>query len=82
MQNTTPRMNENAIEASLWDMPGWDAPTLRELADRVEHQFGSLPALSGLETLGLGRDEALAPCDVHMVCDLLGVPAADFGLDV
>ena len=60
----------------------WEGPTLSELADRVEHQFGQAPALAGIYTLGFGRDEPLTPCDVHLVCDLLGLPAEDFGVDV
>jgi hypothetical protein len=59
----------------------WEGPTLRELAERVEHQFGQAPALAGIYTLGFGRDEALTPCDVLRVCDLLGLPAEDFGVD-
>ena len=60
----------------------WEAPTVRELADRVEHQFGNAPALANIYTLGFGSDEPLSPCDVHLVCDLLGLPAEDFGVDV
>ena len=60
----------------------WQAPTLRELADRVEHQFGQLPALSEIHALGFARDEPLAPCDIYLVCDLLGLPATDFGRDI
>ncbi len=91
MQSSTHRFSEGVAEAQIvhglqtsprQHRPAWDAPTLRELAERVQHQFGSLSSLSGLETLGLGRDEPLSPGDVHLVCDLLGVPAADFGLDV
>ncbi len=90
MQKTTPRTIQSGAESAFagpasfeaaWD-PGWDAPTLRELADRVEHQFGSLPMLAGLENLGFARDEALTPGDVQQVCTLLGVPAVDFGLDM
>ena len=60
----------------------WQGPTLRELADRVEHQFGQVSALADLDSFGFARDEPLTPCDVYMVCDQLGVPAADFGVDV
>ena len=60
----------------------WDGPTLHELADRVEHQFGEAPALAGIYTLGFAQDEPLSPCDIHLVCDLLGLPAEDFGVDV
>jgi hypothetical protein len=60
----------------------WEGPTLPELADRVAHQFGELPALAGVHALGFANDEPLTPGDVREVCDLLGLPAADFGLDV
>ena len=90
MQNTTPRTTQSGADGAFpgpsrldatWDA-SWDAPTLRELADRVEHQFGSLPALAGLDSLGFARDEALTPGDVHQNCALLGLPAEDFGLDM
>lgn len=59
----------------------WEGPTLAELADRVEHQFGTAPGLAGIFTLGFGRDEPLTPSDVHEVCEHLGLPAEDFGVD-
>lgn len=64
-----------------WDDVDWDRPTLAELADRVEHQFGETPGLAGIFTLGFGRDEPLTPSDVHEVCEHLGLPAEDFGVD-
>ena len=59
----------------------WEGPTLKELVERVEHQFGQTPALAGVFTLGFGRDEPLTPGDIRAVCDHLGLPATDFGLD-
>jgi len=59
----------------------WDGPTLLELVQRVEHQFGQTPALAGVFMLGFGRDEPLTPGDIQAVCDHLGLPAEDFGLD-
>lgn len=59
----------------------WDGPTLRELVERVEHQFGQAPALSGVFMLGFAPDEPLTPGDIQAVCDHLGLPAEDFGLD-
>ena len=59
----------------------WDGPTVREMVERVEHQFGATPGLSGLFALGFGSDEWLTPGDVQAVCDHLGLPAADFGVD-
>ena len=66
--------------AHNWDEL-WEGPTLRELVEHVEHQFGQTPALAGVFTLGFGRDEPLTPGDVQAVCDHLGLPATDFGLD-
>lgn len=59
---------------------GWEGPTLAELAERVEHQFGDTPGLAGIFTLGFGRDEPLTPSDIHQVCEHLGLPAEDFGV--
>lgn len=59
----------------------WDGPTLRELVDNVEHQFGETPGLFGVFALGFGNDEPLTPGDVQAVCDHLGLPAEDFGID-
>lgn len=70
------------ISGAHLDPEGWEGPTLGELAERVEHQFGQTPALSGIYMLGFARDEPLTQCDIHMVCDLLGLPAEDFGVDV
>ena len=66
--------------ADDWDEL-WDGPTLRELVDRVEHQFGQTPGLASVFTLGFGSDEPLTPGDIQAVCDHLGLPAEDFGLD-
>ena len=59
----------------------WDSLTLRELVERVEHQFGATPGLSGVFALGFGSDEWLTPGDIQAVCDHLGLPAEDFGVD-
>lgn len=59
----------------------WEGPTLRELVEKVEHQFGQTPALATLFTMGFARDEELTPGDIQAVCDHLGLPAEDFGLD-
>jgi hypothetical protein len=71
-----------SVEVARVRWPDWQPPTLPELAARLEHQFGKLPALAGVHLLGFASDEALTPWDVREVCDLLGVPAADLGLDV
>jgi hypothetical protein len=54
---------------------------LRELVERVEHQFGETPGLSSVFALGFGSDEWLTPGDIQAVCDHLGLPAEDFGVD-
>jgi hypothetical protein len=59
----------------------WDSLTLRDLVERVEHQFGETPGLSSVFSLGLGSDEWLTPGDIQAVCDHLGLPAEDFGVD-
>ena len=59
----------------------WDGPTMRELVERVEHQFGQTPGLASIFTLGFASDEPLTPGDIQAVCDHLGLPAEDFGLD-
>jgi hypothetical protein len=59
----------------------WDSLTLRELVERVEHQFGTAPGLSSVFALGFGSDEWLTPGDIQAVCDHLGLPAEDFGVD-
>jgi hypothetical protein len=64
------------VEDSLWD-----SITLRELVERVEHQFGETPGLSGVFALGFGSDEWLTPGDIQAVCEHLGLPAEDFGID-
>lgn len=71
----TPLTSEDSSEA-------WEGPTLHELANRVEHQFGDTPGLAGIYTLGFGRDELLTPGDIRSVCDHLGLPAEDFGIAV
>ena len=67
--------------ASALEDESWEGPTLRELVERVEHQFGQAPALTTVFMMGFARDEALTPGDVQAVCDHLGLPAEDFGLD-
>lgn len=62
------------------DLP-WDSLTLSDLVERVEHQFGATPGLSGVFALGFGSDEWLTPGDIQAVCDHLGLPAEDFGVD-
>jgi hypothetical protein len=71
-----------SVDAAAARWTDWQPPTLPELAARLEHQFGKLSALAGVHSLGFASDEPLTPWDVREVCDLLGVPAADLGLDV
>ena len=79
----TPALSVRAVppSAAAHARPrGWEGPTLAELAERVEHQFGDTPGLAGIFTLGFGRDEPLTPGDIHEVCEHLGLPAEDFGV--
>lgn len=71
---------DGARSGGDWLDGDWQGPTLAELAERVEHQFGNAPGLAGIFTLGFGRDEPLTPSDVHEVCEHLGLPAEDFGV--
>jgi len=58
----------------------WHGPTLREFVRQIEHEFGRQVDLSGLRLSGLARDEPLDPSDIRSLCDLLGLPAEDFGV--
>ena len=58
----------------------WHGPTLREFVQQIEHEFGRSLDLSGLRHAGLARDEPLDPSDIRELCDLLGLPAEDFGV--
>lgn len=66
---------------AIEEVSPWDSLTLRELVARVEHQFGETPGLSSVFALGFGSDEWLTPGDIQAVCDHLGLPAEDFGVD-
>lgn len=59
---------------------GWHGPTLREFVQQIEHEFGRQVDLSGLRLSGFAGDEALDPSDIRSLCELLGLPAEDFGV--
>lgn len=59
---------------------GWHGPTLREFVQQIEHEFGRQIDLSGLRLSGFASDEALDPSDIRSLCELLGLPAEDFGV--
>jgi hypothetical protein len=59
---------------------GWHGPTLREFVRQIEHEFGRQVDLSGLCLSGLAGNEALEPADIRSLCELLGLPAEDFGV--
>jgi hypothetical protein len=59
----------------------WQGPTLKEFCDRVEHEFGASTAIMGLPIAPGGGDESLAPADVRLLCDQLGIPPEDFGVE-
>lgn len=69
-----------ASSAPLPSILGWHGPTLREFAEQIEHEFGRNVDLSGLRLSGLASDEALDPSDIRSLCELLGLPAEDFGV--
>ena len=59
----------------------WRGPTVAEFVERVEREFGAAGDLTRLLDDGMLRDEPLAPADVRDLCDQLGVPAEDFGVE-
>lgn len=58
----------------------WDRPTFAEFVERLEHQFGLGDEADGFLTAGIGRDEALSPEVIRLLCGQLGVPPEDFGV--
>jgi hypothetical protein len=59
---------------------GWNGPTLSEFVEQIEHEFGTQVDLSSLRLSGLAGNEALEPADIRSLCELLGLPAEDFGV--
>lgn len=59
----------------------WQGPTLSEFCERVEREFGASTEIMGLPVAPGGSDESLAPSDVRLLCDQLGIPAEDFGVE-
>jgi hypothetical protein len=64
------------------DGPGpWDRPTVAEFIQRVEHQFGFDADATGLLLDGYRGSDRLAEEDIRLLCDRLGLPATEFGVD-
>ena len=59
----------------------WDRPTVGEFIRRAEHQFGTSGDQVSRLLAGYRRSERLASNDVRELCDRLGLPATDFGVD-
>ncbi len=59
----------------------WAGPTVAEFAARVESEFGTPGDLTRLLREGMLPDESLEPDEVRELCDQLGVPAEDFGVE-
>ena len=59
----------------------WDGPTVGEFVERVEREFGAAPDLTRLLGDGWLKSECLAPAEVRDLCNQLGVPAEDFGVE-
>lgn len=58
----------------------WQGPTIREFIDRVEREFGAAPDLTGFLRDSDGH-QSLKPGEVRVLCDQIGVPAEDFGVE-
>ena len=69
------------LQAELTLGSRWEGPTVGEFVERVEREFGAAPDLTRLLGEGLLDTESLAPAEVRELCDQLGVPAEDFGVE-
>lgn len=58
----------------------WQGPTLKEFIERVEREFGAAPDLTGLLRAD-DRHQSLRPAEVRVLCEQIGVPAEDFGVE-
>ncbi len=70
-----------AVQACLTLGSRWVGPTLGEFIERAEHEFGADRSLAARMLTGLGPGDNLTASDVRELCDQLGVPAADFGVE-
>jgi len=78
----TPRpLPRPPVQAKLTLGSRWRGPTLAEFCERVEHEFGASTEIMGLPVAPGGSDESLAPSEVRLLCDQLGIPAEDFGVE-
>ena len=74
------RSRRGEIPPAALPLLDWQGPTLREFVQQIEHEFGRSLDLSSLRLAGLTRDEPLDPSDIRELCELLGLPAEDFGV--
>ena len=65
---------------SLWEQ-SWTGPTVGEFSRRIEHQFGVGSDLVGPFLAGLSGSERMGAEDVRAVCEQLGLPPEDFGVE-
>ena len=59
----------------------WDRLTVGRFIDLTEHQFGSAADEAIQLLAGYRSSDRLTEADIRMLCDRLGLPAADFGVD-
>ena len=76
-----PPVQRPPVQAKLTLGSRWQGPTLKEFCDRVEHEFGASTEIMGLPVVAGGSDESLGPSDVRLLCDQLGIPPEDFGVE-
>ena len=66
--------------SSFWEQ-SWTGPTVGEFSRRIEHEFGMTLDLVGPFLAGMSRSERLGASDVRVVCEQLGLPPEDFGVE-
>ena len=60
----------------------WRRLTFGEFASRLEREFGvAATAASGLGSAGFSSRDRLEPSDIRWLCNQVGVPAEDFGIE-
>ena len=65
----------------LTSVAEWEAPTFGEFVRQLEHGFGDSLDLSSLPLTRADDDETLSPHSVKSLCEVLGVPPEDFGVE-
>lgn len=59
----------------------WRRLTFGEFASRLQREFGVATAASGLGSAGFRSRDRLEPSDIRWLCDQVGIPAEDFGIE-